>query len=80
MSFENVCENKVKKKENSCLLTSKYLTNQANLLVIAASHGSLVITNPWLQETFQSMSHKMVLHIQTCIKSKQIQTLDHQNY
>jgi len=29
--------------------------------VIVASHGSLIITNPWLQETIQSMAHKIVL-------------------
>jgi len=40
--------------------------------VIVASHGSLAIINPWLQETIQSMANKMVLHIQTCIKSKLI--------
>ena len=57
---------------------TKCFTNHANLLVIVVSHGSLAITNPWLQETIQSMAHKMVHHIQTCIKSKLIQTLDHQ--
>jgi len=40
----------------------------------------LAITNPWLlQEMIQSMTHEMVLHIQTCIESKLLQTLDHQN-
>ena len=58
--------------------TTNCSTNHANLLVIVASHGSLVITNPWLQETIQSMANKMVHHIQTCVKSKLIQTLDHQ--
>jgi len=29
--------------------------------VIVASHGSLAITNPWLQETIQSMAHNIVL-------------------
>ena len=28
---------------------------------MVASHGSLAITNPWLQETIQSMAHKKVL-------------------
>ena len=28
--------------------------------MIAASHGSLAITNSWLQETIQSMAHKIV--------------------
>ena len=37
------------------------LTNHANLLVIVASHGSLAITSPWLQETIQNMAHKIVL-------------------
>ena len=36
-------------------------TNHANLLVIVASHGSLAITNPSLQETIQRMAHKIVL-------------------
>ena len=67
-------------KEISWFLTTNYSTNHANLLVIVASHESLAITNPWLQETIQSMANKMVLHIQTCIKSKLIHTLDHQNY
>jgi len=52
----------------------------ANFLVIVASHGSLAITNHCLlQETIQSMVHKMVLHIQTCIERKLMQILDHQN-
>jgi len=29
--------------------------------VIVASHGSLAITNLWLQETIQSMAHRIVL-------------------
>jgi len=29
--------------------------------VIVASHGSLAITSPWLQEMIQSMAHKKVL-------------------
>ena len=29
--------------------------------MIVASHGSLAITNPWLQETIQSMAHKIVI-------------------
>jgi len=48
-------------KENSWLLTTNCSTSHANLLVIVASHGSLVITNPWLQETIQSIAHKIVL-------------------
>ena len=52
-------------KENSWLLTTNCSTNHANFLVIVASHGSLAITNPWLQETMQSMAHKIALHIQT---------------
>ena len=48
-------------KENSWLLTTNFSTNHANLLVIVASHGSLAITSPWLQETIQSMAHKIVL-------------------
>ena len=48
-------------KENSWLLTTNCSTNHANLLVIVASHGSLAITNPWLQETIQSMIHKIDL-------------------
>ena len=36
-------------------------TNHANLLVTAASLGSLAITSAWLQETIQSMAH-MVVH------------------
>jgi len=50
-------------KKNSWLLTTNRSTNHANLLVIVASHGSLTITSPWLQETIQSMSHKIVLNI-----------------
>ena len=52
-------------KENSWLLTTNCSTNYANLLVIVASYGSLAITNHWLQETIQSMAHKIVLCIQT---------------
>ena len=52
---------KQSKKENLWLLTINCSTNYANLLVIVASHGSLVITNPWLQESIQSMAHKIVL-------------------
>ena len=48
-------------KENSWLLTTYCSTNQTNLLVIVALHGSLAITSPWLQETIQSMTHKIVL-------------------
>ena len=48
-------------KENSWLLTINCFINYANLLVIVASHGSLVITSPWLQETIQSMAHKIDL-------------------
>ena len=51
---------KVKRKENSWLLTTKCSTNHANLLVIVASHGSLAITNSWLlQEKVQSMAHEI---------------------
>ena len=39
-------KNKVKREENSWLLTTKYSTNYANFLVIVTSHGSLAITNP----------------------------------
>ena len=28
--------------------------------MIVVSHGSLIITNPWLQETIQSMTHKII--------------------
>ena len=45
-------------------LTTKYSTNYADLLVIVTSHGSLAITNHWLQEAIQSMAHKIVSHIQ----------------
>ena len=48
-------------KENSWILTTNCSTNHANLLVIVASHGSLSITTPWLQETIKSMAHKIVL-------------------
>ena len=48
-------------KGNSWLLTTNCSTNHANLLVIVASHESLAITHPWLQETIQSMAHKIVL-------------------
>ena len=41
--------------------TTNCFTNHANLLVIVASHGSLAITSPWLQETIQSMTHKIIL-------------------
>jgi len=56
-------KNKVKGEENLWLLTTMYSTNHANLSMIVASHGSLAVTNHWLQETFQSMAHKIVLHI-----------------
>ena len=52
-------ETKEKREENSWLLTTKYSTNHANLLVIFVSHGSLA--SLWLQETIQSMAHKIVL-------------------
>ena len=55
--FENNFQNKI--KENSWLLTTNCSTNH-DLLVIVASHGSLAITNPWLQETIQSMAHKII--------------------
>ena len=48
-------------KENSWLLTANCSTNHANILVIVASHRSLAITNPWLQETIQNMTHKIIL-------------------
>ena len=48
-------------KENPWLLITNCSTNHANLLVIVALHGSLAITNPWLQETIHSMAHKKVL-------------------
>ena len=67
-------------KENLWLLTTNCFTNHANLLLIVASHESLVITSPWLQETIQGMAHEMILYIKTCVKSKLIQTLDHQNH
>ena len=54
-------KNKVKREENSWPLTIRYSTNHANLFVIVASRVSLAITNPWLQETFQSMKHKIIL-------------------
>ena len=54
----------MKKKENSWLLTTNDFTNHANILVIVASQGSLAIISPRLQETIQSMVHKMVPHIQ----------------
>jgi len=41
--------------------TTNCSTNHANLLVIVVSHGSLAITNHWLQETIQSMAHKIIL-------------------
>ena len=55
-----------KKKEKNYekklwLLTTNCCTDHTNLLVIVASHGSLAITNPWLQETIQRMAHKIVL-------------------
>ena len=49
---------KTKWKEDSWQLTTNYSTNHANLLVIVASQGCLVIT------TIQSMVHKMAPHIQ----------------
>ena len=58
--FENI----IKRKEDSQKLTNKCSTNHANFLVIVASHESLAITSPWLQEAIQSMTHKMVPHIQ----------------
>ena len=69
-------------KENSWLLTTNCSTNHANVSVIVASHGSLAITNPWLQETIQSMAHKIVFYIQIThpyhITSWKL-LLDHQN-
>ena len=68
-------------KENSWLLTINCSTNHANLLVIVVSHGSLTITNPWLQEIIQSMAQKIVFHIQTHTfhKASCKILLDHQN-
>jgi len=65
--FEIDFKNKVKWEENSWLITTMYSTNHGNLLVIVDSHGSLAFTNLWLQETFQSIVHKIVLHIQTTL-------------
>ena len=48
-------------KENSWQLTTNCSTNHANLLVIVVSHRFLAITNPWIQETIQSVAHKIVL-------------------
>jgi len=56
-------KNKVKREENSWLLTTNYSTNHVNLLVIVTSHGSLGFTNSWFQEILQSIVHKIVLHI-----------------
>ena len=64
-------------------------TNHANLLVIVVSHGSLAITNPWLQETIQSMAHKIIfLHsnntfiphnkLQATIKSSKLVRGEHE--
>jgi len=47
-------------KEISWFLTTNYSTNMLTS-VIVVSHGSLAITSPWLQETIQSMTNKMVL-------------------
>ena len=49
----------MKRMQNMCTIT-----NRANLLVIVASHGSLAVTSPWLQETIQNMAHKKFVHIQ----------------
>ena len=57
-------EKKIKREEDSWQLAIKYSTNYANLLVVVASHKSLAITSPWLQEAIQSMTHKMIFHIQ----------------
>ena len=69
-------------KENSWLLTTNCSTNHVNLIVIVTSHGSLAITSPWFQETIQSMTHKIVHHIQThpfhTTSCKLL--LDHQNW
>jgi len=52
---------KQSKKENSWILTTNCSTNHVNLLVIVVLHGSLAITSPWLQETIQSMTHRIIL-------------------
>ena len=60
-------------KEISWLLLTNCSTNYA-ILVIVASHGSLAISNPWLQETIQSMVHKIVLpHLNTSIPHNKLQ-------
>jgi len=67
--FWNWFWNKIKWEKNSWLLATKYSTNHANLLVIVTSHGFLAITYPSIQETFQSMAHKSVLHIKLASKA-----------
>ena len=68
-------------KENTWLLPTNCSTNHVNLLVIVNSHGSLAITNPWFQETIQSMAHQVIHHIQTYPfhKTSCKLLLDHQN-
>ena len=51
----------LKQDKRKLMATNYYSTNHANLSVIVASHGSLAITNPWLQETIQSMANKKFL-------------------
>ena len=63
MVLENRFLKQNKKRRKFMPLTTNYSTNHSNILVIVASRGFLVIDNPWLQETFQSMTHKIILHI-----------------
>ena len=75
-------------KENSWLLTTNCSVNHANLLVIVASHGSLAITNPWLQETIQNMAHIIVhqhpnttiphIKLQATIRSSKLSRDEHE--
>ena len=51
MKYTILETNQILMKENSWLLTTNCSINHANLLVIVASHESLAITSPWLQET-----------------------------
>ena len=53
-----------KNKENSWLLTTNGSTIHANLLVIVASHVSLVITSPWFKSASKHDPYDS-FHIQT---------------
>ena len=66
-----------KKEKNSWLLTTNGSTNHANLLVMVASHVSLVITSSWFKSVSKHDPYNN-FHIQTQHNKDKLH-LNHQN-